>query len=221
MRGQANLPALAVALVAVTAATGIGLVVAAGAFADADRAPGDRRAAVALAERLVAADGPLTVRRNVLNRTRIDDLTGPRLDGAYPVARDRPVRVAIDGEPVLSRGDPDGPTVERLVLVGRRQSVTVRPPLAGRAVALPRRTQRIDLDLRPPNGTVIRTVRANDRVVLRNPEGLDDNYTVRAARYQTVRLTVEAVGDLPQGSVAITYHPLETTKARLQVTLDG
>lgn len=221
MRGQANLPALAVALIAVTAATGIGLVVADGAFASADRQPGDRRAAVALAERLVAPDGPLTIRQNVLNRSRVDGLTPGRLDESYPVADDRPVRLVLADETILERDSPTGPTVERLVIVGTRQVITRRPPLGGRAISLPRRTERVDLSIQPPNETTVRTVRANDRIVLRNPDGLEGNFTVRTARYETVRLAFEATGPLPRGSVAVTYYPVETTKARLEVTLDG
>jgi len=220
-RGQANLVALVAALVVLTATVGVGIAVADGAFAGAIRDPPERHTAVALSERLVAPDGPLTVRRNTLNETRVETLTADDLGRSYPVARGHDVRVALDGEAVVERGDPQGPTVSRVVLVAHEQTVTWRPPLDGNAVTLPRRTDRVTLSLDPPSGTNVRTIRANDRVVLRNPSGLDGTFTVRVSRFETVRLAFEATGPLSEGDVTVTYYPERTTKAVLEVTVNG
>lgn len=219
MRAQATLPALAVALLAVTAAAALGVATADGAFADAARDPGERRVAVALSEQL-AVDGPLAVRRNVVDGERAAALSVAELERRFPVVGDRAVRVRLDGRTLVVRGAVDrGTTVERVVLVGHRQAVTHRPPVAGGAVALPRRTSRVGLALDPPAGTTVSTVRANDRVVLRNESGLAGNFTVSVSRFETVRLSFEATGPLPRGSVAVTYYPVRTRKATLEVTV--
>lgn len=220
--GQANLPALAVALVVLTAATGFGLAVADAAFASGVRQPTERYAAVALADRIASPDGPLAVRRNVLRRAAVDGLTADGLDRAYPVARDRAVRVRLDGRTLVDRGSPgSGTTVRRVVLVADRQTVVRRPPLGGGAVTVPRRTARVTLTIEPPAGTSVQTVRANGRVVLRNVSGVDGTFDVDVSRFETVRLTFEASGPLPRGSVVLTYYPERTTKGVLAVTVDG
>ncbi|MFB6107602.1 MAG: hypothetical protein ABEJ82_02025 [Haloplanus sp.] len=222
MRAQANLPALAVALIVLTATTGLGLALAETAFTSATRAPSERRAAIATAERLVAPDGPLTVRRNVLDRDRASNLTAATLDRDYPVVRGRAVRIRLGGRTLVERGDPaGGTTVRRIVLVATRQRVTRRPPLPTNATTIPRRTSRLDLAINPPPGTTVRTVRTNGRVVLRNGTGLDGEYTVRVSRFETVELRFETDGPLPQGSVAVTYVPERTRKATLAVTVDA
>ena len=80
MRGQANLPALAVALLVVTTTAGLAVVIADGAFASAQRDAGERATADAVADRLIAADSPLTERQNVLNASRLDAAAVGRLD---------------------------------------------------------------------------------------------------------------------------------------------
>lgn len=211
MRGQANLPALAVALLVVTTVAALSVTVADGAFTSADRNAAERATADALADRLVAADSPLTDRRNVLNASRLD---------AETVATTAPdgvdLRIAIDGETVYERGDPTGPTARRIALIAERQAVTVDPPLERGETTLPRRTRRATIDVIADAN--IETVRANDRVVLHDPDGLDGEYEVSLSRYETTTLRFD--GDPQRGDVTVTYYPRRTTKALLEVTVD-
>ena len=212
MRGQANLPALAVALLVITTVTGLAIVVADGAFAAAERDAADRATATAVAERLLAADSPLTERRNVLNASR---LTASNVEDAVPPGA--PVRAAVDGTVIYERGDPTGPTVRRLALVAERQTVTVRPPLEYGTVTLPRRSPRVTVEVDP--GADVETVRANDRVVLHDPGGVTGSHEVNLSRYETTTLRFE--GEADEGEVTVTYYPRRTTKARLEVTAGG
>lgn len=222
-RGQANLLALAAALVVVTAVTGVAVGVADDAFGDAQREVDDRRVAGAVADRLVSGDGPLAVRENVLNGSAVDRVDAARLREQVPALADRDLRVRLDDRTLARAGDPSGgATVRRIVLVQRRSAQTVSPPLRNvtdPTVALPRRTPRVDLAIDSPSGTTVRTVRANGRVVLHDPGGLDGEYTVRVSRYETTRLTVEATDPLPDGTLAVTYYPARTSKALLEVTV--
>jgi hypothetical protein len=222
VRGQANLAALAAALVVLTTTAGLAVAIGDGAFAGATRDPAEREAAVALAERLVAPDGPLTTRRNVLAASRTERLTASGLDRSYPVARGHDVRITLDGRTLVSRGDPTGgTTVRRIVLVAREQAVGRTPPLDGNAITIPRRTDRVAIDIDPPAGTTVGVVRANDRVVLRNTSGLDGAFVVRTSRFETIRLTFAAIGPLSQGNVSVAYYPTRTRKAILEVTVDA
>lgn len=219
-RGQTNLVAVAIALVILTAVTGVSVVVADDALAGADREPAERRLAVGFSERLVSESGPLTDRANVLNRTRVRGLDGARLARLFPAARGHDVRVSLDGETVARTGDATGgTTVRRVVLLQRRTAATVEPPLRTGSVTLPRRTPRVRLRIDPASATV-RTVRANGRVVLHDPGGLRGTYTVRVSRFETTRLAFDATGSLGRGDVRVTYYPARTTKAVLEVTAD-
>lgn len=223
-RAQSNLVAVAMALVTVTAAASLGLALADAAFAGADRPVEQRRVAVALSERLVAPDSPLTARANVVDAAAAASFDAARLRAAFPVVGDRPVRVRLDGRTLAERGDPTGGhTVRRIVLVEGRSPVTHRPALGGdeQALTLPRRTSRVRLRVDPPEGTTVRTVRADGRVVLHDPAGLDGTFAVRVSRFETVRLRFDADGPLPAGSVEITYVPSRATKAILEVTVGG
>lgn len=220
-RGQANLVALGVALLALTAVLGVALVVADGAFAGADRQPGERRLASSLSDRLVAADGPLTTRANVLNASALDGFDGAALAARFPAAEGRAVRVRLDGETLAATGDvTGGSTVRRVVLVEREERVTTTPTLDRNAVTLPRRTDRVTLHVDPPTGSRVTTVRANGRVVAHDPGGLDGNVTVAVSRFETTTLSFDATGSLPTGSVDLTYYPSRTIKALLVVTVD-
>jgi hypothetical protein len=219
-RGQLNLPALAVALLVLVSTVGVALTLADGAFATADRAPEERRVAVALAERLVAPDARHTSRANVLNRSRTTALSASVLDNRFPVAAGHEVRVRLDDQTVLQRGDVSGGvTVRRVVLVRTERRVERTPSLVDNATTLPRRTDSVHLTVaHAPNVT---TVRANDRVVLHDPDGLVGNYTVRTSRFETLQLSFEANESLARGDVTVGYHPARTTKATLAVTVDG
>lgn len=222
-RGQANLVALAVALLALTTVTGLGLVLADGTLAGADRAPLERHAADTAADRLVAADAPTTRRANVLNRTAFDALTPARLDRIDPPVAGNDVRVRLGERTTLRRGDPTGGvSVRRLVLIADETVETRRLQLSRNdRVTLPRRTDRVRLDVRPASNTTVTTVRVDDRVALHDPDGLAGNATVDVARYETLTLAVETRNADPNGSLVITYYPERTTKAVLEVTVDA
>lgn len=224
-RAQSNLVTLAVALLVVSATTVLVVAVADGAIGRAQRDVGERRAATALAERLVAPDAELTARANVLNGTAVDRFDASRLRSAYPVSRSGAVRVRLDDRVLAETGDPTGgTTIHRVVLVQRRESVTRTPRLSPDndfGTTLPRRTPRIRLRIDPPAGTTVESVRANGRVVLANASGLTGTFTVRVSRFETTRLRFETTGPLPRGSVEVTYFPARTTKATLSVTVAG
>ena len=213
-RAQANLLSLAVALTALVSATTLGLVVADGALAGADRDPGERRAADAATERFVSADAT-TVRENVLDREAVESLSLADLDALAPPVANRSVRVRLGGETLLERGDPTGTTVERLVLLAERttrsRSVVVGD---GDDLTLPRRTDRVELDFGP--GSTVETVRVNGHVVLHDPGGLSGQFVVDPSRYETATLTFS--GGVAQ--VGIESRPLRTEKATLRVTVD-
>jgi hypothetical protein len=221
-RGQANLVTLAVAMLALTAAVGAGVVVAGDALRGADRTPEQRRVAVALSERLVS-DAGFTARPNVLNRSRIDATNASVLRSEFPVVRGSAVRVTLGGRTIASTGDPrGGTTVRRVVLVRRTDRATIAPRIRpGRNVTLPRRTARVRLAIDAPSGATVRTVRANGRVVLHDPGGLRGNFSVAVSRFETTRLRVNANQPLPSGSVRVDYFPARTTKALLEVTVDA
>jgi hypothetical protein len=213
MRGQANLPTLAIALLVVTTVAGLSVTVADSALGAAERDATERATAVAVADRLVAADSPLTDRRNVLNASRLDAASTEAV--APP---ETAIRITLDDDTIYERGDPSGgPTIRRLVAVAEPQAVTIEPPLSFGTVTLPRRSPRATIDIDP--GTGIETVRANDRVVLYDPSGIDGEHEVTLSRYETTTLSFD--GDPREGDVAVTYYPRRTTKAHLEVTVDG
>lgn len=223
-RGQANLLAVGVALVVLTGVVAFGLFVADGALDGATRDPGERATAVGVADRLVAPDGPVAVRANVVNGSALAELDAAALAAAVPASEAADVRVALDGETVASRGTPaGGTTVRRVVLVANRTERTIQPAFATggtNAVTLPRRTDRIRLTVDPPNGTTVRTVRVNGRVVLHDPDGIDGTLTVPVSRYETATVRVNATGPLPAGSLDLAFYPETTRKAVLAVTVD-
>lgn len=214
-RAQANLLSLAVALTALVSATALGLVVADGALAGADREPGERRAADAAAERLVSADAT-TVRENVLDREAVAGLTLADLDALAPPVANRSVRVRLGGETLLERGDPTGATVERVVLLAGRTTRSRAVAVGdGDEVTLPRRTDRVELTFGPES--TVETMRVNGRVVLHDPGGLSGQFVIEPSRYETATLSFD--GGVAQ--VGIESRPLRTEKATLRVTVDG
>lgn len=222
MRGQANLPALAVALLVLTAVVGASLTIADGAYASADREPEQRRLAVTLAERLVSPESPTTTRANVLNGTVLESLDADRLDDDFPFVNGSAVRIRVGGETVVERGDiAGGATIRRIVLVEKRTAVTIEPPLSAPnyTTTLPRRTARAVIHVEVPPATEVQTVRANGRVVLHDPDGLAGDLPVRLSRFETTRLRFDVDGPLPPGSVGVTYYPGNTTKAVVEVTV--
>lgn len=220
-RAQANLPALVVALLLVGGSVGVAVGLAGGAFAGADTQPADSRLAASAAERLVAADGPLSVRANVLSRAAVENASAGLVGDVLP--GDTAVRVTLDGETVAARGDPTGgATMRRIVLVAAPERRELAPAFEDdAAVTLPRRTDSATVTVDARAGNDVTTVRANDRVVLHDPGGLDGAYDVRLARYDTVTLSFDASDDLAPGSVTVAYRAETTTKAVLGVTVDA
>jgi len=222
-RAQTGLPALAIALLVLTVLTGLGLAVADGALTSAERNADERRVATSLADRLVAAESPLTERANVLNATRLNRLDASGVERSFPVADGRNFRLRVNGSTVATTGGVGGgATFRRLVVVERQQTRTLQPDLGStRAITLPRRTTKATVDVSPPPNTTVTTVRANDRVLLRNTSGLAGQFEVALSRFETTRFRFESTGSLPAGSVTITYAAPETTKTSLVVTVDG
>lgn len=211
-RGQANLLALAVSLLVLTATVGFSLVLIDGAYQRADRDPAERRIAVALADRLVNEESSLTTRANVINTTRVREVTPARFDRRYPVVSEVDIRVRLGHETVVEQGDPTGgTTIRRVVLIERRQSVTI--PFRGDTLTLPRRSPRATITI---SDTATTTVRANDRIVLHDPDGLQGTFEIDLSRYETTKLHLE-----PTGAATVTYYPAQTTKAELVVTVDA
>ena len=223
-RAQMNLPALAVALLVVTSVTVVSLGLADRAYLSADRDADQRRVAVALSERLVAAESPVTARANVLEDDAIGGLNASRLQTLFPVTDGYDVTVRLDDRDLASAGDPTGgTTIRRIVLVERRTAATLTPDLSANdpAVTVPRRSSRVDIDLAPPAESKVELVKANENVVLRNESGLRGQFEVALSRFETTTLTFETDGPLPTGSLELTYYPAETSKAVLAVTVDG
>lgn len=222
-RAQTGLPALAIALLVLTVLTGLGLAIADGALVSGERNADERRVATSLAERLVADGSPLTERANVLNATRLERLDASGVERSFPVADGRSFRIRVNESSVAATGEvSDGTTFRRLVVVERQQTRTLQPDLGrNRAITLPRRTTTATVDLSPPANTTLTTVRADDRVLLRNTSGLSGRFEVALSRFETTQLRFEGAGSLHEGNVSITYRAPETTKTTLVVTVDG
>lgn len=223
MRGQIDLPALGIALLLLTVTLVIGITTANGALAGAERSPVERTTAVGVSDRLVSADAPLTVRRNVLDEDATRGVDGAALRDRYGVPSDATARIRLDGEVIASTGTVDGgTTVERIVLVEDREERTLRPTFERtRTVTLPRRSANATLGLSPPANTTVRTVRADDHVLLANERGLSGTFDLSLSPLETTQLRFEALGPLEGEHVQITYYPPETRKAILEVTVDG
>lgn len=221
-RGQASLIAVGIALLAVTTAAGLGLALADAALAGAERQPLDRAAAEGAADRLVAADAPTTRRANVLDRGAIRSLNVSRLENMAPGVKNRDVHVRLDGQQLFERGTSEsGVTIRRVVLVAETTEATRTIDLSkGNSVTLPRRTEQVRLAIDPGANTTVTTVRVDDRVVLHDPDGLDGTLTVPGSRYKTTTLAFETRGE-DGGSVAVTYYPIQTSKAVLEVSVDA
>lgn len=222
MRAQASLGALAVALALLTGATVVGVVVADAALADADRDPRERRAAAAVADRLVAADAPTTVRANALDAGAVDDLNANRLAELAPPAARADVRVALDGRPVVTRGDPAaGRTVRRsVVVVSRVGSARTTVDLARPAsVRVPPGVGRARVRFDPGPNTTVRTVEANGRVVLHADGGLAETAVVHLSRYEPTTVRVRT-GANATGSVSVAYSRRRVVDRTLSVTVD-
>ncbi len=218
-----NLPALAVALLLVTTVTVVSLGMADRAFVAGERDADQRRVAVALSERFVGAESPLTARQNVFAADKIEGVNASELRTLFPVVGDRDVRVRLGDRTLVDAGDSTGgTTIRRIVLVEERESVTLDPDLSASdpELTLPRRSSSADIALNPSDGTTVTAVRANDRVVLRNESGLSGEFEIDLSGFETTTLSFESDGALSAGSVEVTYYPTETRKEMVAVTVD-
>jgi len=219
-RAQTTLPAVAVALVLLTLVTALGLGLADSAIASAERTPDERRVAAATAERLVAADGPVTARANVLNGSRVDTFDGAALRNGTPATAGYAVDVSLGDDTVATTGDATGgTTIRRLVLVERTDTRTVEP--GSRRVTLPRRATSATVTFSPGNRTAVRTMRVNEQVSLHDDSGLRGSFTVELTPYRTTRIAFQTPGQVTSGDVEVTYETPRTTKTTLSVTVDG
>lgn len=222
-RAQTELPAIAIAFVLLTAVLVLSIAAANTALSSAERPAVEQQAAVGLSEQLTAESAAVTTRPNVLDPDAVTDLTASDLESTYGLLPAHDVRVQLDGETIVESGDPSGgTTIDRLVVLESRSEQTLEPSFEGsRSVTLPRRTPSATIDIDTAAETKIRSVRANNRVLLWNDSGLDGEFELSLSRFETQRLSFEAAGLLSDGSVTVTYYPAETRKATLTVTIDA
>lgn len=223
VRGQISLPALALAFLLLTGGLVVAISVAGSALDAANRPALDRQGAVALSERLVEPDAPVTTRENVLDASKLSTLNDTDLREEYGITEDVSVRIRVDGEVVATVGSPDGGvTIERLVLVEHRQTRTIEPGLGwSRRLTLPRRTSTVRVTVQPPTNTTVRGIRVDGRTRLWNASGLRGSFELPVSQAQVPTLRLNATGSLPRGSLRVEYYPTRTEKVRMAVTLDG
>jgi hypothetical protein len=222
MRAQANLVALAVALLLLTGATVVAVSAADDALVAADGDPAERRAANAVADGLVAADAQTTDRANVLNASRVDGLDA---DALAPPAAGHAVRVRLDGATLVERGTVrGGTTVRRAVLVvSRPETVRLTVDIDNRSTVrrpIPRGVGRATVDVLPGPNTTIPTVRANDRVVMHADAGLNGERAVALYRHEPTTVRVDGARNAT-GMVVVTYRPPTVEERILEVTVDA
>lgn len=223
MRAQTELPAIGIAFLLFTVVVVLVVGAAETALISAERPAIEQQEVTGLSDQLVSQQAPITERANVLDAESVTALTASDLYEQYGLSPDHDARVTIDGRPIAVTGNfTGGTTVDRLVVIENRVEQTLRPSFENnRSVTLPRRTPNATLDIEPQNGTVIRSVRANDRILLRNESGLDGRFEISLSRYETVTLYFETAGVLSDDDVRIEYYPAETRKATLGVTVDA
>lgn len=222
MRAQTELPALGVALLLLTVTLVLGISAAESALVGAERDPIERQTAVGISDRLVGDDTEITARKNVIDADAIGTVDRETLVDQYGLPPEADVRVTLDKETVTEAGSVDGgTTVERIVLIEEHDTRTIRPRFQGtNAVTLPRRSDSATVSISPPANTTVRSVWANDRVLLANDDGLSGTFDVSLSPLETTQLRFEAIGPLASEHVRIEYYPPELRKATLAVTVD-
>lgn len=211
-RGQASLLALVVSLVVLTSVMGVALAVVDGAYRSAEREPAERRIATSLAERLVSEESGHTTRVNVVNRTAIHTLTGEQLDHTHPFTRGTALHIRLGNETIVERGDPTGgTTIRRFVLSEHRRQVTQS---VSETPTIPAGNQQATIVI--PPGVTATTVRANDRVVLHEPEGLTGSFEITLTGRESTQLRVEGGAE----ATTVTYTEIRTRPTELVVTVD-
>lgn len=223
MRGQANLFAVAVALLLVVASATVAVGVLDGALATATRDPGERRAAAATAARLVAPDGPLAAHPNVVTRQSLAALDAAALRRAFP---DRDVRIRVDGETIARTGTPSGGrTVRRLVLLVDREPEVRRPVVGGdrpRSIVMSADAGSAVVELSPAENSTVTALRVGGRTAWRNPGGLTGEFAVSLPDERTrLAFVGDGNGSLGRRTVVLTQYRRETREATLAVTVDA
>ena len=230
MRAQTELPAIGIAFLLLTVVVVLVVGAANTALTAAERPAIEQQEAAGLSDQLVSQQASITSRANVLDAAALPALTASDLRQEYDLSPGHDARVRLDGDPIAVAGDPTGvagdptggTTVDRLVVLERRVERTLQPAFTNnRSVTLPRRTPNATLEIDPSAGTVVRSVRADDRILLRNQSGLRGEFDISLSRYETVRLSFETAGVLSTGDVRIVYYPAKTRKATLTVTVDA
>ncbi|QIB73273.1 hypothetical protein GL213_12820 [Halogeometricum borinquense] len=218
-RGQANLIGLAAALVLLATVTTGSVALASVALADADTDSETRHAAETLADRLVAADADHTRRANAVSENAIRALNATAVDRLAPSVRNRTVRIRLGDDVLVERGDPEKTTVRRLVRVEQYERRTTTVDLVTqRSVSLPDRTETVELDISTDGTTTLTTVRANDRIVLRDRSGLSGTYEFKVARVNPPQLEF-TTEDGVDGTVTVTWTETTATVEPLEVTV--
>ncbi|GAB7092499.1 hypothetical protein JCM18237_27700 [Halorubrum luteum] len=217
-RGQTNLPVLAVALIMLTAVTGMTIAIAESAYLSSERDASERAIAVSVADRIVAADADVTRRQNVLDAAALEEFSRRDAVGFDPDAADVDLRIRVDENILVDHGEPEGgTTIRRIALVSEIdtwQATTTTEP--GDSLTIPRRTNTVVLGV---DGDV-RTISINDRPVAHAPTGIDEHRApIRVATSQYETVTVSATGD--GGAVHVESFPENTEKAIVTVTVDA
>ena len=223
MRGQTELPAVAIALVLLTSVLALGMSAADSALSSADRPTLEQQAAVGLSEQLTAPSANVTTRANTFDAAALTNLSVDSLESAYGADPNHDLRIRLDGETLVESGDPTGgTTINRLVIVERCTTTTLVPAFEdNRTVTLPQRTATASVDIDPPATTTVERLWANDRLLLQNSSGLRGVSRISLSPFETERLRFEALGPLPPGAVEITHDRIQTEKQTLEVTVDA
>lgn len=222
MRAQVELPALGVALLLLTAALILGISLASTALSGAERPAEERRTAERIADQFVSHDSPATRRANVIDESVLAEWNETTLTSLFDVPRDVDVRIELDGAVLHDDTDGervDGVTVERIVLIENRTRTTLTPPFNDtRSVTVPRRSYDTTLSIAPADGTLVRSVAANDELLLRNETELVGTFDLSLSPLETTELRFEGAGPL-HGVVEIEYDAAGTRKTILSVTV--
>lgn len=221
MRAQTSLPAVGVALVVLVTTTLFAVTVADEQLEASRGTALERESAMGLADSLVAADASVTRRANVLAGGALESLDPGTLEAVHGLEPTAGVELRLDGRPILSRGAPaDGSTIERIVLIERRSARAIVPRFnTTRAVTLPRRTPNATVRLSPSGNTTVTRILVDERVLRRDPGGLEGVHIVPTSRFETPTLRFQGPGSLSRGDVRVTYYPARTRKATLSVTV--
>lgn len=222
MRAQVELPALGVALLLLTAALILGISLASTALSNAERPAEERRTAERIADQFVSSDSPVTHRENVIAESVLAEWNESTLTSLIDVTPDTDARVELDGRVLhddTGGNGVDGTTVERIVLIENRTRTTLAPTFdETRSVTVPRRSYNTTLSIARADGTLVRSVSANDELLLRNRTELVGTFDLSLSPLETTELRFQGAGPL-NGIVEIEYDAAETRKAILSVTV--